>query len=226
MKFGIIVIIFTFIGFGLRYSQIDRYLWVDEALFAHLVKNNQHPHKEIIPFYIEKLIQSKNRQQMRLQFILFSTLSIPAIFFVLKDKKKALIIAGFVAILPLYTYWGSMARPYCVGAFFAILGYRWPVFYIPAILTTPISITAINLWKVKERWIFYLIIIISAIAYYYSMSYIVSVGHHKSLEHLYNAKRFWYIPTIGILLNLGDFDLGRISRLLETCKRLVSNKRM
>ena len=215
----IILIIITILTFWLRYSQIDRYLWIDEAMFAHLVENNQHPYKEIIPFYIEKLVKSANRQQMRLQFIIFSTLSVPAIFFVLEDKKKALILAGFVAVLPLYWYWGSMARPYCIGAFFVILGYRWPVFYIPAILTTPLAITAFNVWKLREWFIYYSLLVIGAILFYYSMPE-SQMGHLK-LDHLFYAKRFWVLSITGLLLNLGGFDMERLQGVFQSCKRLV-----
>jgi len=212
-----LIIIITIIAFGLRYSQIDRYLWVDEAISAFNVQKWDIPQKEIIPYYIAKATGSVTRQGLRLPFVLISSLSVLAIYFVVEDKRNALIIAVYVAILPLYSYWGSMARPYCIGAFFAILGYRWPVFYIPAVLTTPLAITAINIWKIKTRWFYYLIIIVAALLYFKSMP-LGGADHLNSLEHLIHAKRFWYIPTIGILLNLGDFNLDRLQGLFRISK--------
>ncbi|MHA2055278.1 MAG: hypothetical protein ACW99F_16995, partial [Candidatus Hodarchaeales archaeon] len=122
---------------------------------------------------------------------------------------------------PYFIHWGSLARPYAIGAFFCVLGAKWKWFYFPAILATPFSIIGLNLWKIKDRWLVYLSLTAWAVVWYQNMP--LSDNNHFNLEFLINAKRLWYIPLVSLFLHLVLIDTDRLQRLRTYFFRLVKS---
>jgi len=214
-KFFLILLIIS--AFYARFQKIDRYLWTDEAQYAIMIDGVGET-RNIVPLFISKLQAPDTIQQLRHPFIFFSVMSVLAVWFVLKDKRNALIVASVLALAPIFVYWGTMARPYGVALFFLVLGWRYPVFYLLAIFTTPYALLGINLWRIKERWIYYLILLVIAVIYYYSLN--VSNYSHFNMGFLLNAKRLWIIPLCSLMLHSADFNLERLQGLFIYVKRL------
>ena len=201
----------------LRIQQLDRPIWVDEAAYGILINDTQE-FRSFVPLLISKIQAPDNVQQLRHPFILLSVLSVLAVWFVVKDKRNALMVVAVLAFAPIYVYWGTMARPYTIALFFVILGWRYPAFYILAIFTTPYAMAGLNLWRIKERWLYYLFLLFLSFVYYYSLD--LSSFSHFNMRFLLNAKRLWIIPLCSLMLHCADFDLERSSGLFKFIKRL------
>lgn len=219
----ILIFILILFAFYLRLDLMTRPLWIDEAKFmTELVHNQNHEWREIIPYFIAIWTDPQSEFTIRLPFVLFGILSIPAVWLVIKDKRKTWILMAILALMPLYVYWSAMARPYIVALFFVILGWRWPVFYIPALITSPYALAGLNFWQVRERWIWYVILIPCGIFFYYYQD--LSSLNHFNVEFLYNAKRLWIIPAFSLALHLADFDLEKLQGLLRDHQQLEGDR--
>ena len=212
MQKGILAALLA-LGLFLRWQQISLPLWIDEAIFANLSRADSPEWRELIPLAIAKLTQPETPEALRWPFVLFSTSTILAAYLAIKDKRKALIVAAMFALAPIFVYWGAMARPYCVALFFVVLAWRWPVFYIPALITTPYALAGLNLWRIRQRWIFYAVIFFSGYVYYSSME--LSNLDHFNIGFLLNAKRLWLIPIGALLLHCADADLEQLRGIFK-----------
>ena len=201
----------------LRVQEIGRPIWIDEAAYGILVYDTQE-YREIVPLILSKLQMPDTVQQLRHPFILLSVLSVLAVWFVVKDKRNALIVATVLAFAPIYIYWGTMARPYTIALFFVILGWRYPVFYLLAIFTTPYAMAGLNFYKLPNRWVYYLVLLGISFIYYYSLN--LSSFSHFNMEFLLYAKRLWIIPLCSLMLHCVDFDMERVQGLFKFAKRL------
>lgn len=81
---------------------------------------------------------------------LTGTLTIPAVYFVLKDKNTALYGSIIVAFCPLFAFWSRMARPYSFAGLFLVLGWRYAWFYVVAIAATPIALVGVKVFN--QKW--------------------------------------------------------------------------
>src|SRR5271169_278831 len=120
-------------------------LWVDEVGFGYLVQNGGN--QEFIPKWFGQLFRLHSEFGLRFLPALCGTLTVPAIYFVV-DKYK-LESALFVAVFPLFVFWSRMARPYAVAGLFLVLSWRYWWMMIPAIMTTPIALVGVNIFKLN-----------------------------------------------------------------------------
>ena len=146
-----LLILITAIGAFLRFYDLGAQgLWVDESLFAFWVREGNYI-QETVPIFIGHIFGFRSEFWLRSISAFFGTLTIPAIYIVVKERKLS--AALIVAIFPLFVFWSRMARPYALAGFFVVLGWRFWWAYIPALLTTPISLVGIRLvnWKFTKR---------------------------------------------------------------------------
>jgi len=116
---------------------------------------------------------------------------VPLIF---REWQKYLPLMLIFACSPLLIYWSCFARPYIVAAMFVLLAWKYPPFIILAVLTNPLAIVGINLFKVKQWWLFYLILFIGAIGFF-----LIQPLPHSGLfnsDFLMNARRIYVIPFV------------------------------
>lgn len=223
MKEILWIILLTLFAFMLRFVDSERPLWIDEAKYANdLVSGDHFEYRELIPVFISKLTNPTTERGLRFPFIVFSTLCIPAMWFVIEDKKKAWIIMITITFAPIYIFWGSMARPYTVALFFVVLGWRWPIFYVFGVVTTPYALVGINILKIKKRFLFYILLVLSSYIYYKSMN--LSNLDHFNTEFLLNAKRLWIIPLCSFMLHSVSIDLGKLFGICKNYIKLAWDK--
>ena len=214
--FGILVA-FAFLS---RWNYSDKPLWIDEAKYAvELVDNADYEYRELVPLFISKIIPTHPEWVLRLPFILLSTLTVGMLWFIVQDRRAMWIIALMMTFAPIFVWWGAMARPYTIALFFIVLGWRWPLFYIPAIFTTPFALAGLNMWKIRERFPYYIFLIVMGIIYYYSQQ--LSELNHFNLEYLIHAKRLWLVVIGSAMLHCADFNLERLQRLFKSNKQLA-----
>ena len=115
---------------------------------------------------------------------------------------KSFFGAAFIAVFPIFVFWSRVARPYAFAGLFLVLGWRWWIFYIPAILTTPISLIGLNLWKLKEGKyrIYYAALLLLAVGIYIIRPDVAKTGDFIDPAFLFAQKRFWYLPMLTGLL--------------------------
>jgi len=147
-------------GFILRVLDITRPFWMDEVLYMRML--DRFRWQEFTTVGIGKLFGISSEIGARLPIVIAGSLTILAVYWVIHDKRYALACAVFVAICPLFTFWSGMARPYAFAGLFMVLGFRLWWCYPVALLTTPISIVGLNVFKLKY-WPMYLLLIIGAI---------------------------------------------------------------
>ena len=188
----------------IRSYNLNKPLWIDEVLFYTWVTDNINQ-QEFIPLFISRalshVVDIHNEFWLRLPFVLAGILCVGAIFLVKGTGNYALILAGFFAVFPPFVFWSQMARPYIFGSLFIILGYRWWYFYILGILTTPLSLVGLNLFKLKERYVAYIGLVILA---WIMLQFRPDMDRGFNLEFLYYAKRIWVLPFTVLLLYLDD----------------------
>jgi len=215
MRYGIASVIIIIIGAYLRLYDLERFLWIDCAIFGNFVRQPDFPIREFIPMFVGRLTQPETLTGLRLPFAICSILTLPAILLVYEDKKKAVYLMAAIALMPLFYYWGSMARPYTYALLFVVLGWRWPIFYIPALLTTPYALAGLNFWKIRERWVYYIILfVVGFLAFEYIFIYASSLPRF-TWRYLTNAKRLWPLPVFSILAHLLIYNNARFQRLFK-----------
>jgi uncharacterized membrane protein len=183
---------------------------VDEALFAFMVKEGNYI-QETIPVFIGHILGFHSEFWLRSISAFFGSLTIPAIYIVVKKRKLS--AALIVAIFPLFVFWSRMARPYALAGFFVVLGWRYWWAYIPALLTTPISAVGIRLvnWKFSKKT--KIIIGISALILV-AIIYLIrpDAGRQWTFHQFIQSSRWFYVPCIAALLYIFDYLLPILDR--------------
>ena len=184
----ILLSIITLIAGYLRFTGLgDNPLWVDEVGFGFLVQNGGN--QEFIPQWFGQLFGLRSEFGLRFFSALCGTLTVPAIYFV-ADKYK-LESALFVAVFPLFVFWGRLARPYAVAGLFLVLSWRYWWMMIPALMTTPIALVGVkaNKWALGLIGVGVLFFFIRPDAFR---------GWQISLMIV--SSRFWYLPAVTLIL--------------------------
>lgn len=187
------VILIILFGGALRFYMLgENPLWIDEVFFGFLVKDGN-VRQEFITVWIAQLFGFQSEFWLRFQSAFFGTLTIPAIYFVVKTHKIQ--AALLVSIFPLFVFWSRMARPYAAAGFFLVLSWRWWYMMIPAILVTPIALVGI----IRHKWYVVLGFIILAVGFF-----LIRPDADRSfwnVEQLFYSSRWYYLPILtGILL--------------------------
>jgi len=198
----IALIVITISGAYLRFDGLDlKPLFTDEALLGVWVRHS-FPMQEWVPLLLCKLMPD-TEFGLRFLFALSGTLTIPAIYLVVKEQK--LLASLIVAIFPLFIFWSKMARPYAMAGLFLVLGWKWFWFYIPALLSTPIALLGVKLLK-QKWWVIVGAVVFSLIMYFIrpDASRFTNSG---GLEMWTYASRFWYLPALAIILYLFEFKI-------------------
>jgi len=212
----IILMTFTILGAYLRFNNLGyNPLWIDEVLLMHKFVGIDRlcqsiPYVGIL--HIINWFTNLNEFWIRFPSALAGTLTIPALYLVLKNKTYALLVSGFVAVLPLMVFWSTVAVPYALAGLFMILGWRWFVFNILGVLTTPIAVIGFKLRRdgIIIGFVQYCIIIVCVASL---------MGLRGDLDRdfltwdfLWTAKRMWYLFIITIFM-YGDSLLNYLGRI-------------
>ena len=214
------IFLITMIGGLLRFWDLGgRALWIDEAWFGFLSIGNIT--QEFIPAYIAKIFGFHSEFWLRFQSALFGTLTIPAVYFVVKKYK--LQASLLVAVFPLFVFWSRMARPYAVAGFFLVLSWRWWWVMILAVLTTPIALVGI----IKHKWYVITGFIIMALTFYFIRE---DSGRNWTIEQILNSPRWFYLPMLTFILLVFDsilpyFDKRYLVQKRGNDKRLEKRKK-
>jgi len=197
----VLILIILLAGF-LRFRHLSDYgLWVDECLYVGYVQDGAS--QEHIPQIFGYIFGVETDLQTRLPFAICSTLTVLALYYVIPNKKTALSICAVFATLPLFVWWGHLARPYAIAGLFMVLAWRNPYWLIPAILTTPISLLGLNIYDLKKNWKVYTFILILTIVLYFIRS--DYDRGHWSVATILTGTRWWYLPILGLLLHCAKF---------------------
>jgi len=228
MKYTILFIA-TLVGAYLRFKGLgDNGLWIDEALFAFMVK--QGTTQEFTTVYLAKLFNLSSEFELRSISAIAGTLTIPAFYFALKEKKYALYASCLVAVFPLFVFWSQMARPYAFAGLFVVLGWRYYWFYFVAILTTPISLVGVRLIH-QNKYVLSLLILITVI---FAYTLFTSDGYLNkdwtNIDNFLSSSRWFYVPVIIFLLYSFDYVLPLangylVSKRSKVHKRLAKRKK-
>jgi hypothetical protein len=220
----LLLILITAVGMFLRFYELGaKALWVDEALFAFMVKEGNYI-QETIPVFIGHIFGFHSEFWLRSISAFFGTLTIPAIYIVVKERKLS--AALIVSIFPLFVFWSRMARPYALAGFFVVLGWRYWWFYLLALLTTPISIFGIRLvnWKFSKKTkiiIGLMTLILVAIIYLIRPD----AGRHWTIYQIFQSGRWAYVPCIAALLYIYDYLLPILDRRFAKRPTIMVSKR-
>ncbi len=153
--------------------------------------------QEFFPVILVKFLGLSD-VSIRLPFILAGAATVPAVYFMFRDKWVSLCIAAIVAIHPLFVFWSGMARPYAFAGLMAVLGWYKPAYNYLAIATTPHALFAVKWGRSYWRWaaLIGLAVVMLSIRFDAGRDFL-------NLEFLSHAKRFWYLPALGGLVCLG-----------------------
>lgn len=173
--------------------------WHDEAFFAATVRDGIWK-QELVPHLIAYLFNLDTDLKLRCISALFGTLSIPAIYFVLKENKW--IGVALVAFNPLFIFWSQLIRPYATAGFFVILGWKYWWSYIPALMTTPFSIFGLRLLD-QKKWLLPAIIILGILFFLFRPDSTRFVSSFNT--GVFHFSRFWYIPLVSLILYFCDY---------------------
>jgi len=203
-----ILALITLIGGYLRfYGLTTNPFWYDEAFFGTVIRNDIW-RQEYINHFIAWLFNLNDDYSLRFVSALFGTLSIPAIYLVLKNYKWVGVL--LVAFNPLFIFWSGMARPYATTGFLCILGWRWWWFYFPAVFNSSIFAAfafRYNKWKI--------LIPLVLIGLMFIIRPDAKTGNWFQYFWItVEAGRLWYLPIIGIILYLCDYILPRVNKKL------------
>lgn len=189
---------FTVLGAVLRFVDLgDNPLWIDEAIFA--VWSNEYKLIQEYPtIFIAHLFNFQSEYWLRFMFALAGTLTIPAIYLVVKNHK--LEAAALVAVFPLFIFWSRMARPYAFAGLFLVLGWRWWYFSIVSIFTTVISFIGVRFHK-QKIWIIAVLFVVAAI------SFANKENTQMNIYAITNYSRLFYLPLLALLLYATEYKL-------------------
>lgn len=189
--------LFTVLGGALRFIDLgSNPIWIDESLFANWSHSAEFV-QEYPTLIIANLFGFQSEFWLRFMFALAGTLTIPAVYFVVKKHKiEASII---VAIFPLFIFWSRMARPYAFAGLFLVLGWRWWYFSIISILTTPFGFLGVRFWKQKTI----IILLLTAIAL---IVYLERPDAGADKPVLIYRTRLLYLPLLTLLLYVTEYE--------------------
>lgn len=211
-----IVILITILGGILRFTNLGTNpLWIDEAWFGFLARDNFIT-QEFIPAYFIKITGFYSDFQIRFFSALCGTLSIPAMYYIAKNFK--LTSSLLVAVFPLFVFWSRMARPYAPAGLFLILSWKWWYMMIPAILTTPIALVGLKIIKQNK----YVLsgFIIGAIVFYLIRE---DSSRGWTFQQFLTSPRWWYLPILTSILYVteyfGYFNKKRESHVNKKTKK-------
>ena len=211
-----ILSVITLIGGCLRFINLgDTALWIDEAWFGFLSQGNIT--QEFIPAYIVRLFGWHSEFWLRFQSALFGTLTIPAVYYVIKKYK--LYAALLVAVFPLFIFWSRMARPYAVAGFFLVLSWRWWWIMFLAVLTTPIALVGI----IKQKWYIIAGFTVIALIFYFIRE---DSGRNWTIEQVFNSPRWFYLPFLTGVLLVFDIVLPYFDKRFLVSERSNVRKRL
>jgi hypothetical protein len=203
----------TLIGGYLRFHNLGlNPLWIDEAFFAVMVKNGVWK-QEFIPHLLTLLFNPKTELGLRLFSAIAGTLSIPAIYFVLKKYKWFAVC--FIAFDPIFIFWSQLARPYALAGLFVILGWRYWWVYFLALLTTPISLIGIRVLN-QKKW-FLILLAVLAVGFYFIRP---DVGRQAftDIDFIIISTRWFYLILISLCLYACDYFLPYLERFKHLSK--------
>jgi len=194
------LLLITFIGFLLRIIGLgDKPLFIDEALFYFYVQDGG-ANQEFTTVFIAQILGLNTDYQLRMISVIAGTLTIPAVYFVLKDKSTAIFASAFVALCPLFVFWSRLARPYSFAGLFVVLGWRWAWFYIPAIATTPIALIGVRIWK-QSKYVLATAFVTAVILFLIRED----SNRNWTIQNAINSSRFFVIPMYAMVLCAFDY---------------------
>ena len=218
------------VGFGIR-VHADYYEWIDEVLFINIQTTydtygwidgiEREAGREALLSSVCYFLGIDTVFKARWISLIAGTLCVLAIFLIAENKTYGLLGALFIATCPLLIFWSQFIRPYTLAGLFVLLGFKWKWWYIPAILVTPMAIIGINWYEIKERWIFYIILIICGGVFYSIMPEVSKFNHWRDLEFITTARRIWVIPTCVFVAYMVNMPLSWQQWLQHLSKRLV-----
>jgi hypothetical protein len=188
------VILATLVGMCLRFYNLSGSpLWIDEALLGEGYLKGQE--------FIGNLLVVHNDFWFRFPYALAGTLTIPAVYFVTKNRQAW--VSWLIAVFPLFVFWSRLARPYSLAGLFVVLAWRWWWFMIPGILTTPVALLGIRLTKKYHRALIFTGV--AGMLYYIRPD--VQSSSDYGLSFFLDQPRLWYVPLLGVLLYTCDYLL-------------------
>lgn len=192
-----ILALITLIGGYLRFHNLGlNPFWHDEAFFGMTIRDGIW-RQEFITHLIASVFNLNTDYSLRFVSALAGTLSIPAIYYVL--KKNQLLAAFFIAFFPIFIFWSQVARPYAIAGLLIILAWKYWWLYIPAIMTTSISIVGL---KIKQKkWIIFALLVFTAISFYIRPDY----DRNIPLWFILKSTRWYYLILISFALYSCDY---------------------
>ena len=212
IKVKIILLVTVVVGASLRFNGLgNEPLWIDEALFGFYVKEGTT--QEFPTVWLARLFNLESEFGLRSISAIAGTLTIPAIYFALKEKRYALYASGFVAVFPLFVFWSRMARPYAFAGLFVVLGWRYYWFYVISLLTTPTSVVGIRL--IRQNKYALMALTFGAVIFAYTLfSSETYLAKRWTVSNTLQSSRWFYVPFITVTLYLCDYLLPYLRRYL------------
>jgi hypothetical protein len=188
------VILATLLGGVLRFYDLSvPPLWIDEALLGCGYLRGQE--------FIGNLLVVHSDFWLRFPYALAGTLTIPAVYYVTKERQGWL--PWVVAVFPLFVFWSRLARPYALAGLFVVLAWRWWWVMGVGLLCTPVALLGL---KVRKHWS--VVLFIAAAALFYFIRSDVQNGKDFDLTFFLDNPRLWYVPLLAGLLYLADYVIG------------------
>jgi uncharacterized membrane protein len=130
------ILLVTIIALILRLILANQSLWLDEAAsveiastslihFLAKIQTDFHPPLFYLLLKAWLPLAGTSEWLLRLPNIIFGTLSIPAIYFLIKNKKIALLAALLLAINPLHIYYSQELRMYSLNGLLTVLSWAF-----------------------------------------------------------------------------------------------------
>lgn len=192
----------TLLGAFLRFNHLTlQPIWMDEALLGGGFLKQQE--------FIGNLLVVHSDFWLRFPYALAGTLTIPASFYVIKNKQIAIIAAFFIAVFPLFVFWSRLARPYALAGLFVVLAWRYWWFMFPAILTTPAALLG---WHISKRYWQFAALAALAFFLYYIRHDVQGGSDFINIHFLSTNPRTWYVPLLICILYFSDYLLPQLLR--------------
>lgn len=179
-------------------------MWIDEVLFGVWVRDGGYS-QEFIPIWIAQIFGAHTEFGLRALSATCGTLTVPAVYWVTRRWESALLVSVF----PLFVFWSRMARPYAVAGLFVVLAWKHWAWYIPALLTTPVSLIGVRVTKrfLVEKWYWVALLAIGALVFFF-----IRPDWERFDFGYWKHSRLWYIPALAGVLYLSEFVESRVRR--------------
>lgn len=182
----------TAVGAFLRFTNLwDNPLWIDEALLGV----GALPHQE----FLGNLLVVHDDYWLRFPYALAGTLTIPALFYVMENKRFAVAAGWFVAVFPLFVFWSRLARPYALAGLFVVLAWRWWWAMWPGLACSPVALLGMRL---RKSWTTPVLIASALILYLVRPD---GDARFFDPDFFLTQPRIWYVPILVVLLWCGDY---------------------